>query len=155
VKVFAYEYASGGGFAGRPLVAGLAREGDLMLRALLDDLSLLPGIQILASRDGRLPPLSSIETITPAPGEDGFALFARGVAACDAAWPTAPETDGILERLAHETLRQGRTLLGCRPAAVRVATSKHATARALCAAGVSCRPSHSPMARRPCRDRGW
>jgi predicted ATP-grasp superfamily ATP-dependent carboligase len=141
VKVFAYEYASGGGFAGRPLAAGLAREGDLMLRALLDDLSLLPGIQILASRDGRLPPLSSIETITPAPGEDGFALFARGVAACDAAWPTAPETDGILERLAHETLRQGRTLLGCRPAAVQVATSKRATAHALRAARVPVVPT--------------
>jgi len=141
VKVFAYEYASGGGFAGRPLAAGLSREGDLMLRALLDDLTFLPGIQVLTSRDGRLPPLPSIETILPAPGEDEFALFARGVAACDATWPTAPETDGILERLARETLRQGRTLLGCRPAAVRVAASKRATAHALRAARVPVVPT--------------
>jgi len=112
-----------------------------MLRALLADLTLLPGIQVLTSRDGRLPPLPGIETIAPAPGEDGFALFARGVAACDAAWPTAPETDGILGHLAHETLRQGRTLLGCRPAGVQVATSKRATARALRAANVPAVPT--------------
>jgi predicted ATP-grasp superfamily ATP-dependent carboligase len=141
VKVFAYEHASGGGFAGRPLLAGLAREGDLMLRALLDDLTLLPGIQLLTSRDGRLPPLPNVETLAPTAGEDAFALYARGVAAADAAWPTAPETDGILERLSHETLRQGRTLLGCRPAAVRVATSKRATAHALRAARVPVVPT--------------
>ena len=141
MKVFVYEFASGGGFAGHPLVEGLAREGDLMLRALLDDLSRLAGIQILTSRDGRLPPLPTIETIDPAPGEDRVAFYARGVAACDAAWPTAPETDGILERLAHETLRQGRTLLGCRPEAVRVAASKRATAIALRDAGVPVVPT--------------
>ena len=126
-----YEFASGGGFAGHPLVAGLSREGDLMLRTLLDELSLLPGIQILTSRDPRLPALPRTDTIVPAPGEDCFALYARGVAACDAAWPTAPETDGVLERLATETLRQGRTLLGCRPDAVHVAGSKRATATVL------------------------
>lgn len=141
MKVFAYEFASGGGFAGHPLAPGLAREGDLMLRALLDDLSRLAGIRILTSRDGRLPPLPTFETIVPAPGEDRTAFYARGVAACDAAWPTAPETDGILERLADETLRQGRTLLGCRPEAVRVAASKRATALALRDAGVPVVPT--------------
>ncbi|HEX5632331.1 MAG TPA: ATP-grasp domain-containing protein [Gemmatimonadales bacterium] len=141
MKVFAFEFASGGGFTGQPLVPGLAREGDLMLRALVDDLALLPGIEILTSRDPRLPPLPGIRTIVPSPGEDGFALFARGVAACDAAWPTAPETGGTLARLADETVRQGRTLLGCLPDAVRIAASKRATFHALRDAGVPVVPT--------------
>lgn len=136
MRVFAFEFFSGGGLAGRPLPESLAREGDLMLAALVRDLVELPGIRVLASRDPRLPPLPGCGLLDPRPGEDPWMLYARGLAQCDAAWPTAPESAGVLERLARETVAAGRTLLGCPPEAVRVAGSKHATARTLHRHGV-------------------
>ena len=141
MKIFVYEFFSGGGLAGRPLPPSLAGEGDMMVRALLRDLAELRGVELLASRDERLPALAGLETIVPLPGEDALALYARGVAAADAAWPTAPETDRMLERLAQATIAAGRVLLGCRPPAVRLAASKRATAERLRQAGIAVVPT--------------
>jgi predicted ATP-grasp superfamily ATP-dependent carboligase len=141
VRIFAFEFFSGGGLAGLPLPPGIAYEGDLMLRALIQDLSELPGIDVFTSRDPRLPPLPGIETIVPLPGEDVFALFGRGLRLADAVWPTAPETDGTLERLARAALVRGAGLLGCLPDGVRLTASKRTTARALRAAGIPAVPT--------------
>jgi predicted ATP-grasp superfamily ATP-dependent carboligase len=141
MRVFAFEFFSGGGLAGRRLPTSLAREGDLMLSTLVRDLAELPGVTVITSRDPRLPPLPGCETIFPAPGEDPFALYARGLAMAQAAWPTAPEGAGVLERLSRETEAAGRVLLGCRPDAVRLAASKHATARALRRHGIPAVPT--------------
>ncbi|MGE5759727.1 MAG: ATP-grasp domain-containing protein [Gemmatimonadota bacterium] len=141
MKIFVYEFFSGGGLAGRPLPPSLAGEGDLMVRALLRDLAELRDVELLASRDARLPALAGLETLAPLPGEDAFTLYARGVAAADAAWPTAPETDRTLERLAQATIAAGRVLLGCRPHAVRLAGSKRATAERLGQAGIAVVPT--------------
>jgi predicted ATP-grasp superfamily ATP-dependent carboligase len=141
VKIFVYEFFSGGGLAGRPLPPSLAGEGDMMARSLVRDLAELSDVALLMSRDPRLSALPGLETIVPAPGEDALALYARGVAAADAAWPVAPETDRLLERLAQATLDAGRVLLGCRPDAVRLATSKRATAERLRQAGIAVVPT--------------
>jgi predicted ATP-grasp superfamily ATP-dependent carboligase len=143
MRVFAFEYFSGGGLAGRPLPASLAREGDLMLSTLVRDLAELPGITVIASRDPRLTPLPDCETIVPEPGEDPFTLYARGLALSQAAWPTAPEGAGLLERLSRAAEAAGTTLLGCRPDAVRLAASKHATARALGKHGIPVVPTYA------------
>ena len=136
MKVFAFEFFSGGGLAGQPLPAGLVHEGDLMLTTLVGELATLPGVVVIASRDPRLPPVAGSETLTPLGDEDPLSLYRRGAAAAQAAWPTAPESGGMLERLAQATVDAGRILLGCRPEAVRLTTSKRATARALQACGV-------------------
>ena len=141
MRILAFEFFSGGGLAGRPLPESLAREGDLMLATLVGDLAELPGVTLIASRDPRLAPLPSCETLRPRPGEDPFALYVRGLAASDAAWPTAPEGGGILERLCRETGAAGRLLLGCRPDAVHLAASKRATARALRERGIPAVPT--------------
>ena len=141
MNIFVFEWVSGGGLVAEPLPPSLAREGDMMLRALLDDLTPLPGVRVLASRDPRLPPLARVGVIVPAPGEGALELYARGARAGDAAWPIAPETEGALERLTRETLHLGKILLGSRPGAVRLTASKHATALALRAAGVPTVPT--------------
>jgi predicted ATP-grasp superfamily ATP-dependent carboligase len=71
-------------------------------------------------------------------------VFARGIAWADAAWPTAPETGGVLARLAGMVLQAEKRLLGCHPSAVRVATSKRHTAQALARAGVPVVPTFGP-----------
>jgi tyramine---L-glutamate ligase len=141
MRVFAFEFFSGGGLAGRPLPASLAREGDLMLASLVRDLAELPGITVIASRDPRLPPLPDCEVLLPLPGEDPFALYTRGLAQSDAAWPTAPEGSGVLERLSRQTEAAGKVLLACRPVAVRLAASKYATARLLSERGIPVAPT--------------
>lgn len=155
MKIFVYEFFSGGGLAGRPLPPSLAREGDLMLRALLRDLAEVDGLELLTSRDPRLPALGGVETVAPAPGEDALGLYHRGVAAADAAWPTAPETDRMLERLAQATIDAGRVLLGCRPSAVRLAASKRASAERLRQAGIAAVPTFAAADRIPERPGRW
>lgn len=144
MRIFVFEYVTGGGLAGEPLPPSLAREADMMVRALVADLLELPGISVQCSRDPRLLPIPGVELLLPRPGEGVLAHFGRGVAGADAVWPTAPETAGVLEELGVEVLRHHKTLLGCRPAAVRVAASKRATAQALAAAGVCVVPTFGP-----------
>lgn len=155
MRIFVFEMVTGGGLAAEPLRPSLAREGDLMLRALLRDLSDLPQVQVVASRDPRLPPVPGVAAIAPAPGEAPRALYARGVRGADAAWPIAPETDGVLQRLARDTLALGKRLLGSRPDAVRLAASKRETARVLCAAGVPAVPTFAAGDRLPPLAGAW
>jgi predicted ATP-grasp superfamily ATP-dependent carboligase len=136
VRIFVYESVTGGGLTGEGLPPGLAREADMMVRALLDDLAEIPGIRVLTSRDPRLPALAGSDVIAPAPDEKPLALFERGLAAADAAWPTAPETGGALERLARVTLDRRKVLFGSGPEAVRVTASKYHTFALLRAKGI-------------------
>ena len=141
MKLFVFEMVTGGGLAGETIPPGLAREGDLMVSALLRDLRDVPGARLSTSRDRRLPPVPGIAAIAPAPGEEPWALYARGAGAADAAWPVAPETGGALERLARDTLALGKRLIGSRPDAVRLTASKRETVRALDAAGIPVVPT--------------
>jgi predicted ATP-grasp superfamily ATP-dependent carboligase len=141
MRVFAFEFFSGGGLLDRPLPASLAREGDLMLRTLVGELGRVAGVEVVASRDPRLPPLDGCETLRPRAGETLDELFSRGVAAADAVWPTAPEGAGTLERLASMVDGGGRTLLGSTCGAIRVAASKRETAHRLAEAGVPVVPT--------------
>lgn len=144
MKVFVFEYVTGGGLAGSPLPPALTHEADLIVRALVRDLLDCPGVRVLCGRDPRLPPVPGADPLLPTGAEDPGALFARGVAWADAVWPTAPETGDVLARLAETVLRSGKILLGCRPAGIRTAASKHATSQALARAGVPVVPTFGP-----------
>jgi predicted ATP-grasp superfamily ATP-dependent carboligase len=137
LRVLVCEYITGGGLAGRPLPPSLAREGDLMLSALIHDLSMVPGVECTATRDRRLdmPPLDA-RFVIPAQDENAFDLWGYLATEVDAVWPIAPETDGCLERLSVLVLDKNRTLLGSRPEAVRLAGSKQATSTVLARHGV-------------------
>lgn len=143
MRVFAFEHFSGGGLAGRPLPASLAREGDLMLRTLAAELAEVPDVAVVVSRDPRLPPIPGCVIVWPEPAERPLDLYRRGLAECDAAWPTASESGGMLEQLANATLDARRTLLGCRPEAVALAASKRATAELLGERGVDVVPTYA------------
>jgi predicted ATP-grasp superfamily ATP-dependent carboligase len=142
--LFVCEFVTGGGMLDEPLTPSLAREGEMMRSALVDDLTEVPGLQLLVGRDPRLPvPDRPARYIRPNPSEDGWAFLGRCVAMADAVWPIAPETGGALERLTRLVLDAGRTLLGSRPEAVRLTASKLATARRLAARGVPVVPTHT------------
>lgn len=154
MKLFIYEHLTSGTLAGKAS-ASLLREADLMVRTLVAELRRLPGVELLAARDPGLPPLDGTRILTPAVGEPGEALYARGLAWADVAWPTAPETDGILARLARMTVEAGTRLVGCRPEAIQVAASKRQTSQVLAAAGVPVVATYTAAAPPPLAPGPW
>lgn len=142
MRIFVYEHITGGGMLHEPQMAALAPEGEMMLRALVDDLTALPGVEVTVMRDFRLKADLPARTLIARAGQFN-AIFRQAVQQCDAVWPIAPEQDDILSRITGEILACGRTLLGSRPDAVAIAASKRATAATLARAGIAVAPVHS------------
>jgi predicted ATP-grasp superfamily ATP-dependent carboligase len=141
VRVFVYEFVTGGGLAGEALDRTLVSEADLMVRSLLEDLGNVPDLTCLTTRDPRLAPIQGVETLAGQPDETPFDLFRRGTGMAEWVWPIAPESGGTLERLARLVLESRRGLIGSRPDAIRLTASKLATAVHLAGAGIPVVPS--------------
>ncbi len=136
MRILVHEFASGGGLAGRPVPASLAREGAAMRAALVADLAAMGRHQIVTTVDPRfpLPAPPGVEVVTLPTGSR--ALLDALIAAADTVWLVAPETDGCLERLAAKVKRKGTALLGPGAAAIRRASDKAGLARCLARVGV-------------------
>jgi len=144
MRIFVVEYITGGGMVGRPMTADLLNEAEIMLGALLADLSLLPDISVLVSRDSRLPALGyDCETFTPRPGDNLWEVWGHCIDRCDAVWAIMPETDALLERISNLTLARRRRLIGSHPSAVSIAASKLQTAGTLQRAGIDVVPTYA------------
>ncbi len=147
LKIFVFEYVTGGGLYREPLPVTLAHEGGLMLQSLLDDLSGLAGVKLLTTRDSRLPSrVSALESIQVTPEANFENIWDHCLARADAIWLIAPETGGVLENLSSSVLASGKRLLGCTPAAVNVTASKFTTSRVLASRAVNVVPSLRPDA---------
>jgi predicted ATP-grasp superfamily ATP-dependent carboligase len=134
VRVFALEYATGGGVLERPWLAGFRAEGAAMLRALAADLADVPGTEVelvLDTASGEGWPLGvtlsrrllSATAVRPA--------WDEAASAADAIWVIAPETDGVLAELTTWANRDGCVLLGSGPRVVELTASKRRTAELL------------------------
>lgn len=152
LKVFLYEFVTGGGFLDQPFDAippSLAEEGLAMRRALEADIANLPGALLLSMNDRRFPPTeihgASVVSIESSTRHDGE--FAR--LACSADWTLviAPEFDGHLELLARRVLGCGGRLLGPAPEVIALAADKHRLALQLTEHSVA-----TPRGRRIARD---
>lgn len=137
MKVFLFDYASGGGLGHLTLESSLLLQGDIIIRALLADLSIIPDVEVTITSDVRLSTaeLARFATVVRVSGQFE-ATFDACVDAADAVWLIAPEADGILESLSRKVLLHKRILLGSSPEAVRVSASKLETVRALVKAGI-------------------
>lgn len=140
MKILVFEYITGGGLAHQALPVSLAREGDLMLMALLNELAGRPDLEVCALRDWRLcsVPVSAaaLKWVTPHPDQDIWDQLASEICRVDAVWPIAPETDGVLERLCMMVEQAGKCLLNSPASAVRSAASKRQTLELLEACGI-------------------
>jgi predicted ATP-grasp superfamily ATP-dependent carboligase len=129
------EYITGGGMRRENIQASLAAEGRLMLGALVEDLlALSPSPSLLVMVDDRFAWASfsgRVETVMIG-ADDAFpAVWKECIGLCDAVWPVAPETGGILEQICLDVEVSGTALLTCPSAAVRIAASKLKTAQRL------------------------
>jgi predicted ATP-grasp superfamily ATP-dependent carboligase len=141
MKVLVFEYITGGGLSEVSVPPGLAREGRLMRRALLEDLLLADdALELVCLHDDRHPPDLADRRLRWVAVDRAQAYqdtWRERMMRCDAVWPIAPESDGVLETLCAEVEASGRTLLNCPARAVRLAASKRATAERLRAHGVT------------------
>ena len=145
MRIFVFEFVTGGGLAGRPVPRSLAREGLAMRTALVEDLAAIGRHDIVVATDERFaraaPP--RVEVVSVDSGMDSVAGGFQAseqidalVDASDAVWLIAPETDRCLERVASRIERRGTRLLGCGAAAVRIAADKSRLPRRLAGIGL-------------------
>jgi len=142
MKILAYEHITGGGMLGDAQMSALAPEGEAMLRALVDDLTTIPRVEVAIMRDVRLGADLPVIVHRMDDASDFWPAFRRAMRGADAVWPVAPEQNGMLSRITDEILQAGRMLLGCRPDAVKIATSKGATADVLSREGIAAIPTY-------------
>lgn len=141
MKILVFEYITGGGMLGEAIPRSLAQEGELMLTALLRDLSDLPDVRTVVFRDARLPlsgrKFSGASWVFVDRKDELECHLVDQIERCDAVWPIAPETGGILERLCRRVEAAGKALLTSPSDAVSLAASKLATVKRLQNKGVS------------------
>ncbi|NMM28698.1 MAG: ATP-grasp domain-containing protein [Glaciimonas sp.] len=156
LKVYAFEYTSGGGLTDQKIPYPLMHQGEVMHRALLADLSAIPDVKVITTHDSRLPMLGLPQSALVIPVHGKFAQhFNDCVQAADAVWLVAPEFGGILESLSRKVLRRKRILLGSRPGAIRVASSKLLTVRTLANAGIPVVDTYTPKDALPGKIEAW
>ena len=149
-RIFVYEHVTGGGLADQALPASLAREGSLMLEAMVDDLITLGGMDIVVTRDWRLGPMRKpARTLRVESGENLEVVLRRGLEEADAIWPVAPESDGVLERVCRFATDYGTSVIGSTPEAIQIAASKSATSDILARHGIAVVPTYRTPAEVP------
>ena len=133
MKILVFEYITGGGFNRQELPDLLAREGRLMLQALIDNFRSHAehgnesGIELLIMLDSRVSVsinTAGFETVIIQPEQDSHKEFARLALYCDAVWPIAPEFDGILQTLCQTVELSGKPLLTSPACAVAITGNK-------------------------------
>jgi predicted ATP-grasp superfamily ATP-dependent carboligase len=139
LKILIFEYLCGGGFAGQDLPASLAAEGSMMLQALLTELKQLPQHSLLLPMDERCRPQLYTENTEIVPihaGQNIMSLLPELIRQCDAVWPIAPESDGILAEIALLVTAQQKILLASSAATITLCGDKYATYQTLLTHGL-------------------
>ncbi|MDO9107019.1 MAG: ATP-grasp domain-containing protein [Methylovulum sp.] len=128
MKVLIFEYITGGGLNKQALPDSLLSEGRLMLAALVDNFSRLKQIDLVVMLDARLVgaiELPGVEIVSIGVLEDSHAAFEQLIPYCDAVWPIAPESDGILATLCRSVAAQAKPLLTSPADAVMQTANKY------------------------------
>lgn len=139
--LFVCEFITGGGFAGVALPESLAQEGLMMRDALLQDLAALEGWRLVTTHDSRVSP-PFIHSMVVDANRDVWTLWRECMAAADAVWVIAPETDNILYQMAEMARELQVRWIGPQLEAIAVASQKHLTAQKLARAGLPVIPTY-------------
>ncbi|MCU7891417.1 MAG: ATP-grasp domain-containing protein [Candidatus Thiodiazotropha sp. (ex Ustalcina ferruginea)] len=156
MRIFVFEYITGGGMLDSTLPLSLVQEGDMMLRALISDLAEIDDIDIVATRDERLEiPDLPIEFCMLQNLSDFPSAWEACIESADAVWPIAPEYFQILKQISEAVLEKGKILLNSPPQAVDTASSKRVTSNLLKESGVQVVPTYRLEAEMPDRKGSW
>ncbi len=152
--LFVCEFITGGGFSGAALPESLAQEGLMMRDALLKDLAALDDWRIVTTHDARVSP-PSVYSITVDAISDVWAIWRECMAAADAVWVIAPETDHILYHMAEMARELQVCWIGPQLEAIAVTSQKYLTAQVLARAGLPVIPTYFYSEWLPDASRAW
>lgn len=139
MKILVFEYIVGGGLAQDELPDSLMREGTLMLKALVNEIVVLPGIQLTVLLDWRckeLILLDNVDYILVSAEQTVFDVLAELMDGFDMIWPIAPETGSVLQELTVLLESKARRLLNSSSKAVAMCTDKFLLSLILNKAGI-------------------
>lgn len=139
--VFVCETVTGGGLVDANLPTSLISEGTLMRDTLIGDIEDLPGVRVITTHDARLPPPPRGTSTPVHPGDSPWTMWGQLAGETDCCWPIAPETDGLLERLAQMLRARNSRVIACDDTALRDCASKARTAAVLERAGIAIVPT--------------
>lgn len=127
MKILIFEYICGGGFCNTNLPTTLAREGSLMLNALLHDFATLTQHNVSVLLDSRC--ISNFTTtnyrVIPVNAKDNIvSIFNQALHYCDAVWIIAPETNNILFDLTVQVETLNKLLLSSPSSAIAKTADK-------------------------------
>ncbi|OYY50874.1 MAG: hypothetical protein B7X95_05025 [Methylophilaceae bacterium 17-44-8] len=150
------EFITGGGLVGADLPESLAREGALMRDALLRDLILLNEWQIITTHDARVPPPDDkVNSHAITPEQDIWAVWRDCMALADAVWVIAPESEGVLLRIAELANANQALWIGATQEAIAISSDKYRMAQVLAKAKLPVIPSYIYEEWMPNNDGSW
>ena len=133
MKILVFEYITGGGFNKQKLPDLLKNEGRLMLQALLDSLRFQANhkdLSVMVMLDYRFKGLintDGFKAIMIKAEQNSHEEFVRLAQECDAVWPIAPESDGVLEQVCQAVEQLGKRLLSSSSDGVALTGNKFKT----------------------------
>ncbi len=134
MKILVFEYITGGGLAQEELPKSLVREGDLMLKALIDELSILPSVKLTLLLDQRCNALDlpqTIEIIWVTAQQLVYDLLPALIEDSDLVWPIAPEMDSHLLNISKLVENKSKRLLNSSSESIVICSDKLVTAQVL------------------------
>ena len=134
MNILIFEYITGGGLIGQPLPPSLAREGDMMLTAAVNDFHALPGCNVFILRDHRLSDsVPGASTVVVESGESYDDKLETLAGTVHSMLFIAPENGEILYSLCKRYSARSFELLNAEPRTVKLTSHKFATYRYLLA----------------------
>lgn len=125
MRLFVTEFITGGGIANDPLPESLKQEGQLMLQAVLNDCLKMDDIQLVTTRDARIPiDIGGVEIHVVENAIDYMQQLALIARQCDVTWVIAPESEGILETLITHLKEDKNTMVNCDAESIRITGDK-------------------------------
>jgi len=128
-KILIFEYITGGGLAQQDLPTSLAKEGQLMLTKLMDELKDIRAIELTILLDWRFKELvkGRFKRVDVSAQQSVFDLLPSLIEQHDSAWLIAPESHHTLQKLAVLVEAQSKQLLNASSDAIGLCADKRAT----------------------------
>ncbi len=153
MRILVFEFVTGGGLIDQALPQSLLQEAYLMRNALIDDLLVIPNIELLVLHDKRTAMhQGNLQCLTLDQGMVLATYLQEIQSLYDAVWLIAPETEGILLQWCRFFNTQAKFLCTSSVVAVALCQDKLQTINCLSAAGIACVPTRAYVA--PAQEQG-
>lgn len=157
MKIFICEHTYSEFTPGNDLSSAVEFRADILLHALLADISRIETLEVSIARDTALGFLDvpAGTNIIPLHGHNTEEIIDACFEQADAVWPLAPESNGLLESISRKTVRHKKVLLGSSRDAVHLTGSKYRTSHALRASGIPVVSTFRPPVTLPLDAQAW